>query len=320
MLRMLVMRRTLFVVPPGLAGPMDVACARANAAAERRRLAKMLREQGVTTRPERWITDTEAQVLEALADGERSAPELTRLVPRLAKKLTFGEGSRWQAEVGVSTRILFLLAGEAKVVRARPRGSWTSGQYRWARVDRWLGEPLDEPPEDEAAAAVLTAWLRACGPATITDVRWWTGWTARRSTATLVAVGAEEVALEDGTPAYLLPDDVARVKAPASWVALLPSLDATTMAWKERGWYLGPHAGDLFDRNGNAGPTVWLDGRVVGGWAQGPDGTIRVAPLEEVPAAARRRIDAEAERLRAWLGDVRFRTRFPTPLERRLIA
>ena len=320
LLRMLVMRRTLFVVPPGLAGPMDVVCARTTAAAERRRLAKMLREQGVSTRPERWIADTESQVLDALADGERSAPELTRVVPRLAKKLTFGEGSRWQAEVGVSTRILFLLAGEAKVVRARPRGSWTSGQYRWARVDRWLGEPLDEPPEDEAAATVLTAWLRVSGPATITDVRWWTGWTARRSTATLGAVGAEEVALEDGTPAYLLPDDLARVKAPASWVALLPSLDPSTMAWKERAWYLGPHAGDLFDRNGNAGPTVWLDGRVVGGWAQAPNGTVRVALLEDVPAAARRRIDAEAERLHEWLGDVRFRTRFPTPLERRLIA
>ena len=111
LLRMLVMRRTLFVVPRALAGPMDVACARANAAAERRRLARMLGEQGVSRRPERWIAETEEQVLEALANGERSAPELTAVVPRLGKKLTFGEGSRWQAEVGVSTRILFLLAG-----------------------------------------------------------------------------------------------------------------------------------------------------------------------------------------------------------------
>ena len=81
-----------------------------------------------------------------------------------------------------------------------------------------------------------------------------------------------------------------------------------------------PTPADLFDRNGNAGPTVWVDGRIVGGWAQGPDGAIRVALLEDVPAPTRRRIDAEAERLRAWLGDVRFRTRFPTPLERRLLA
>jgi hypothetical protein len=319
LLRMLVMRRTLFVVPRSLAGQMDVACARPLAAAERRRLARMLAEQGVTTRPERWIAETEAQVLEALADGELSAPELTARVPRLGRKLTFGEGSRWQAEVGVSTRILFLLAGEAKVVRARPRGSWTSGQYRWARIDRWLGEPLVEPDPDEAAAAVLAAWLRACGPATMTDVRWWTGWTARRSTATLGAVGAERVALEDGTPAYLLPGDE-RPPRPRPWVALLPALDPTTMAWKERAWFLGPHAGRLFDRNGNAGPTIWADGRVVGGWGQAPDGEIRLELLEVVRTATRRRIDAEAARLAAWLGDVRFRPRFTSPLERTLVG
>ena len=320
LLRMLVMRRTLFVVPRDAAGAMEVACARTYAAAERRRLATMLADQGVTRRPERWIAETEGQVLEALADGERSATELTAAVPRLGTKLTFGEGTKWAAQVGVSTRILFLLAGEAKVVRARPRGAWTSGQYRWARVDRWVGGALDEPSDEDACAAVLTPWLRAFGPATTTDVRWWTGWTARRSTAALGAVGAEQVALEDGTPAYLLPNDVAPVHAPAPWVALLPSLDPTTMGWKERAWYLGPHATDLFDRNGNAGPTIWVDGRIVGGWAQAGDGAIRIELLEDIAAPTLARIDAEAARLAAWLGDVRFRTRFPTPLERRLVA
>ena len=38
----------------------------------------------------------------------------------------------------------------------------------------------------------------------------------------------------------------------------------TFMGWKERDWFLGEHAEPLFDRNGNAGPTVWRDGRVVG--------------------------------------------------------
>ena len=53
------------------------------------------------------------------------------------------------------------------------------------------------------------------------------------------------------------------------------------MGWKLRDWYLPAAAADAFDRNGNAGPTLWVDGRVVGAWAQAPDGEgICVADLD----------------------------------------
>jgi hypothetical protein len=87
------------------------------------------------------------------------------------------------------------------------------------------------------------------------------------------------------------------------------------MGWKERRWFLGDHASSLFDRNGNAGPTVWVNGRVVGGWGQNADGEVVVELLERVDARTRREIDAEREQLRVWLGDVRIRPRFRTPLE-----
>jgi hypothetical protein len=101
-------------------------------------------------------------------------------------------------------------------------------------------------------------------------------------------------------------------------VALLPSLDATTMGWKERDHYLGPHAPELFDRNGNAGPTVWADGRVVGGWAQAVDGDVRVRLLEPVASEVADAVEAERLGLAAWLDGVRVRPRFRTPLEREL--
>ena len=49
---------------------------------------------------------------------------------------------------------------------------------------------------------------------------------------------------------------------------------------------------------------------------RGPGGEIRIELLERVDAGTRKRIDAERERLRTWLGDVRIKTRFPTPVER----
>ena len=70
------------------------------------------------------------------------------------------------------------------------------------------------------------------------------------------------------------------------WVALLPGLDPTTMGWKQRAWYLPESAAEAFDSSGNAGPTIWLDGRVVGAWAQSPDGRVHLHYFEKVAREA----------------------------------
>jgi hypothetical protein len=216
--------------------------------------------------------------------------------------------------MGISTRVLFLLATDGRIVRGRPLGSWVSGQYRWARTETWLGEPLPRPGHAEACADLLGRYLRAFGPATLTDVRWWTGWTARLATRTLEAVGAVQVGLDEGA-GYVLPDDLGATEEAGPWVALLPSLDPTVMGWKERAWYLGDRGSALFDRNGNAGATVWANGRAIGAWTQTDDGEVVVELLGPLDARTRKAIDAERERLRAWLGDVRIRPRFRAPLE-----
>ena len=106
----------------------------------------------------------------------------------------------------------------------------------------------------------------------------------------------------------------------APWAALLPGLDSTPMGWREREWFLGEHGPRLFDRFGNAGPTLWWDGRVVGGWAQAPGGEIVCRFLEDAGSAAVAAAEAAAERLGAVLGDVRLsaRTRGMTWLEEEL--
>ena len=115
-------------------------------------------------------------------------------------------------------------------------------------------------------------------------------------------------------------DDAAPVRSRKRWVAFLPGLDPTTMGWKERDWYLGPHGPALFDRNGNAGPTVWADGRVVGGWSQRTNGDVVYRLLERVDPATKKKIDAERDRLSGWLGGVRVTPRFRNPLEKELSA
>ena len=97
------------------------------------------------------------------------------------------------------------------------------------------------------------------------------------------------------------------------WCALLPGLDVTTMGWFDRDWYLGPHRSQVFDRNGNAGPTAWVDGRVVGAWRQDADGRVELVTARGRRPPGSKELSARADELTAWLGGVRVSPRFPSP-------
>jgi hypothetical protein len=331
LLRILAMRRTMFVVPLDLAAVMDAACTKALVAGERRRLVQLLEAAGVAD-VATWIDRLRAETLAALADGPLPASALTKRVPDLALQLRMAVGKKYEGTVGVSTRMLFLLSTEGEVVRARPLGTWLSSQYRWVRTVDWIGELPALAPE-VARAELVRRWLRSFGPGTTADIAWWTKWTKRDVKAALAAVGAVEVTAEidDGEPAaaWALADDLDDLddRPPADAisdgeapVSLLPALDPSVMGWRDRGWYLGPHAAPLFDRNGNAGPTVWLGGRVVGAWGQRDGGEVVTGLLEPVDAAATERVADAAARLTRWMGGTRVTPRFTSPLERSLAA
>ena len=332
LLRMLAMRRTMFVVPRELAPVLDAACTRALVPGERRKLVALLTAAGVTDDVDGWIERVGAETLATLrAEGPLPASRLTKLVPELALQVKVGTGTRQEGLVGVSTRMLFLLSTERALARGRPLGSWLSSQYRWAPMDEWLGE-WPHLEERAARAELARCWLRSFGPGTIDDLAWWTKWTKAAVRLALADVGAVEVTADTGddpaAPAWVLPDDLddldARLVPDGTAsdgvppISLLPGLDPTVMGWKHRTWYLGPHRGPLFDRNGNAGPTVWVGGRAVGAWSQRADGTVVYRLLEDVARGDVERIDAAARRVTEWMDGVRVTPRFPTPLEREL--
>jgi len=316
--RVLGMRRTMFVLPVGLIPIVHAACTRSLAGRERKRTERFIEEAGIVKDGSRWLAKVETATLELLrAKGEATAAELSAELPALRRKIPVGAGKKWEGEIGVSTRVLFLLATDGKIVRARPRGTWVSTQYRWAPMDVWFGFDIDEMGSEAARRELARLWLASFGPGTLQDLKWWTGWTVAQTTEALSHAGAVEVEVEGGR-GYLLPDDLDPVRTHRPRAALLPSLDPTVMGWYERDWYLGAHRSTLFDRNGNAGPTVWWAGRVVGGWAQRRDGEIVFRLLEKLDPAARRAIDAEARSLQAWADGIRVTPRFRTPLEKEL--
>jgi hypothetical protein len=321
LLRMLGMRRTMFVVPLDVAPVVQAACTNTIAARERKRLVGFLESNGIAKDGARWLRKVEPVTLRALAErGEATASELSADVPELREKLHFGAGKKWEGTQSVSGRLLVLLSAEGHVVRGRPRGSWVSTQYRWAPTERWLGKPMRRLAEGAARVELARRYVHAFGPATVADLKWWTGWTAGETNKALRELDPVEVELDGGGVGLLLADDVQPVRAVKPWVALLPALDTTVMGWTERSWFLGELGPALFDRSGNAGPTVWCDGRVVGGWAQRKDGEIAFRLLADVGRDCTSAVQVAAEDVWALLGDVRFTHRFPTPLERELKA
>jgi hypothetical protein len=319
--RILGMRRTMFVVPVELAPVVQASCTRALLPGERKRFVALLESGGVADDGERWLRDAEQATLAALAArGEATAAELSQEVPALRAKIAVAQDKPYAAVQGVSSRVLFLLAAGGHIARGRPLGSWTSTLYRWAPMATWLPGGIEELTTDDAAAMLVRRWLAAYGPGTMADLKWWTGWTVGLLKRALARVETAEVALDGGGTGLVLAGDEEPVAAAAPAPALLPALDPTAMAWKERDWYLGAHREALFDRSGNIGPTVWWDGRIVGGWAQRKDGEVVVRLLEDTGAEVAGAVGAEVERLRAWLGDIRVTPRFRTPLERELVA
>jgi hypothetical protein len=237
----------------------------------------------------------------ALADAPAglTAAELRAAIPMIDVKVEPASGDAWG-----SSRLLVGLGAAGDIQRADNTGHWRTSRPRYVLTRNWY----DAEPQLSAADGyreLVRSWLYSFGPGTEDDLVWWLGSTKGIVRAALAELKAVSVSLDGGDTGWLLPDDINVVETPESWVALLPVLDPTVMGWRSRDFYLGPHAERLFEARGNAGTTVWVDGRVVGCWVQSVSGVVHVSLIEDVANEAREALDAEAERLTAWLAGER---------------
>ena len=315
LVRMLGMRRTVFVVPVALAPVIQAACSDQVAERLRRQLTQVVAQAGIAPDAAGWLAEVGDATVGALAGlGSATGAELAAAEPRLRTKIIAAEDNPYGGAVNLTTRLLTVLSAEGLIVRGRPRGGWTSTQFSWSVTgDR---AALTAP---EARAELARRWLTAFGPALASDLQWWTGWAASQVKQALSQLQIAAVDL-GGAAGIMLAGDEQVTPPGEPWAALLPALDPTAMGWRERAWYVGDHTAALFDRSGNIGPTAWWDGRIVGGWAQRKDGEITIRLLEDVGAQASAALDSTAQQLQEWIGPARITPRFRTPLERELAS
>lgn len=312
----LAMRRTLWVVNVDDLPAVQSAASDRVAANERRRLIADVVKAGIATNGDAWLDEASTAVLAHLAaHGHTSARDLRTALPQLAGDYDPAPGKPYGGAGPIAPRVLTVLAVEGSLVRGPNDGAWTTSRPRWAAVAQWLGAEPDAMEHDTARATLVGTWLRTFGPATVGDVKWWFGHTLTWAREALRDVGAVEVDMV-GAPGYVLPDDLEPEPACDRWCALLPGLDVTTMGWQNRDWYLGLREGQVFDRNGNGGPTAWCDGRIVGGWKQDADGRVVLQLLERIDGAASKALARKAVELTDWLDGGRIAARFPSPLSK----
>lgn len=313
LIRMHGMRKTIFVFPAALQAVVHASTTKAHAEKGRAELVRDL-PTGHPDWDEPWLAALEADVLAYLAEaGEASGTAISTAVPHLRQNLLYAAGTPKETPQGLASRVLRSLGSQNRIVRGRPLGTWISGQYRWS-----IAPALEEVDPVAARSRFLEAWLGAYGPATMEDMKWWTGWAQRNVKAGLAGLATEEVQVPEGT-AWVLAGDAEPDDLVAEDLVLLPGLDSTSMGYRQRNFYLDPSfVPALFDRAGNIGPTIWWGGRIVGVWAQRKDGAIATRWLATVPAEAETALEREIARLRAWVGEIRVTPRFRTPLEREL--
>ncbi|MGU3434993.1 winged helix DNA-binding domain-containing protein [Actinomycetes bacterium M1A6_2h] len=319
LVRMMAMRRTMFVIAtddvPLVHAAASVGVARTMRARLKTQVTKLPTEP-VVDDVDTWLAELERETLEALRNaGTATGAELSAAVPGLRTALLPTTDKVYDVKQNVTSQVLVMLAAEGHMVRTEPRGAWTSRHHTWAPMELWLPGGVAELDEAAAREELARRWLQVFGPATFDDLQWWTGWNKTQTRIALSTLDTVDVELQEGDGIMLADTHFPR-KKPGT--VLLPSLDPTPMGWKRRAWYLGDHGPKLFDTFGNIGPTIWSDGRIVGGWSVSSSGEVLTELFEDIGTDATAAVDIETERLTTLLDGTPIVPSFPTPTEKRL--
>jgi hypothetical protein len=229
-----------------------------------------------------------AQAGRALVDEEpRTFRELGRLL-----------AARWPEcdpdALAMGVRELVLL------VQVPPRGLWSrGGEARHAAAETWLGRPA-LPPSADGLRRLVRRYLAAYGPASVADIQAFTGLTRLRDAVD--ALRTELVSFRDDAGRELLdvpgaPLPGPRTRAPARF---LPEFDNVLLSHADRRRILPDGTLSMLSLGNGLSPAFLVDGYVAGSWRlerATRSVTLRVSAFEPLPAAARRELEAEGERL-----------------------
>jgi hypothetical protein len=220
-----------------------------------------------------------------LADGPRRATDLAETVvsaglPRVA----WNGAGLW-----------------VDLLRVPPSATWERRRADlYDLAERWVG-PRENITEEAAMRHLVRRYLGGFGPAPVADVSSWAGIPVTTLRPVIERMRLRRFRDESDAelldvPGAPLPD--AGTPAP---VRFLPTFDATLLVSARRARILPEEYRPVIfnTKTPHSVCTFLVNGAVAGTWRYDA-GRVMVDPFEQLPARARREIDAEAGRLAAW--------------------
>ncbi|MFE2757993.1 winged helix DNA-binding domain-containing protein [Actinosynnema sp. NPDC059335] len=238
------------------------------------------------------LDDLAAAARAVLADDEpRSMAEVGRALSARRP----AAGARALGEMAVAALV--------PMVQLPPRGLWRAkAGVRNLRLASWLGRDVDPPAPDGAdpvGAELARRYLAAFGPATVADLRAWSGLAGLPGA--VAAIRDELLTFRDerGRELLDLPDAPRPDPDTPAPVRFLPAFDNAILGYQDRSRIID----DAHRGLSVAGARVVLvDGRVSATWTT-EGGTVVVTPLRPFSRAERAAVAEEGRELASFLSD-----------------
>lgn len=188
-----------------------------------------------------------------------------------------------------------------------------TGVHHWRSKDneyRLIPALLPDCDRMDAAQRLAIWYFETYAPAAFEDWADWCGLEAGLASAAFAALKLTPITVEDMPETlYMLdadelhntPDEIPEM------ARLLPFEDAFLNAYSATRYRFFDEEGlaeDIaFNRRGQAQPTLWLDGRIIGiwSWIKKDDEPMTVEPFEQITKTIRRRLKPEVERVAAFV-------------------